>query len=89
MNDDFKDYPVSVSERKADKAEDGKLWTARDALIATLRGIDDGSIKADRVVIIYDSASFMGYAQSGCTSQELLGILNHTAYKVNRNMTRD
>lgn len=41
MTDDFSDAPKSITEIKADRAFDGRLWTPRDALIAALRDVDN------------------------------------------------
>jgi hypothetical protein len=49
---DFADYPVSLSERRATKASDCRLWTPRDALVSMLRDIDDGKISPDALICV-------------------------------------
>lgn len=53
MNNDFANYPVSVAEAKADKADDSRLWTPRDALISMLREIDAGEFVPDALIAVY------------------------------------
>ena len=50
--DDFSNAPQSITEIRADKAENGALWTPRDALVSLLREIDRGDCKPDALVII-------------------------------------
>ena len=42
MTDDFSKQPISITEARATREKNGSLWTARDALIETLREIDNG-----------------------------------------------
>ena len=49
--DDYANYPVSIDEAKANKADDAGLWSCRDALIACLRDIDSGIIKPNQLII--------------------------------------
>lgn len=47
----FADYPKSLTEHKADKAQD---WTIRDALIAALRHYDSGHYaKHDQCMLLF------------------------------------
>lgn len=50
--DDFKNAPVSIAEAVSEKEWDARRWTPRDALIATLREIDNG-LNIDKMVIVY------------------------------------
>lgn len=49
---DFADHPKSITEVQADRAEDCRLWTPRDALISLLRDIDSGAFKPDALVCV-------------------------------------
>lgn len=51
MNEDFSNAPESITEIKADRAENGALWTPRDALVSLLRDIDRGDCKPTAIVI--------------------------------------
>ena len=51
--DDYKDYPPSITEIKSDKTQNGKDWTPRDALIAALRDVDSGILKAEYCILIF------------------------------------
>lgn len=53
MEVDFKDAPVSLSEKRAAKAHDAALQTPRDALIMMLRDLDSGHISPDMVILCY------------------------------------
>lgn len=48
----FADYPKSLSEIAADKADDCRKWTPRDLLISLLRQIDSGEQKPVSLVIV-------------------------------------
>jgi hypothetical protein len=53
MNDDFKNYPKSITEIKANKDENAATWTPRDAIISFLRRLDAGEFpNMDTLVII-------------------------------------
>lgn len=41
----------TIAELRADRTNDARLWTAREALIETLRLIDSGEIDPDCIVI--------------------------------------
>lgn len=49
---DYSDHPVSISEARANREEDSRLWTPRDALISILRDIDSGAINPDALVAV-------------------------------------
>jgi hypothetical protein len=49
----FANIPVSLSEVRAEKEGDGKLWSPRDALVSILRDIDAGKVAPTDVVICY------------------------------------
>ena len=51
MTDDFKGYPTSIAEVKANGARDARLWGARDVLINCLREIDEGTVAPTTLVI--------------------------------------
>jgi hypothetical protein len=52
-NDNFKDAPVSVTEHRSLKEQDGSIWTPRDVLIHALRMLDNGEFDADNLVVIW------------------------------------
>lgn len=49
--DDFSNYPRSIAEVRSDKTTDAADWSVRDALISTLRDIDNGTIKPLSIVM--------------------------------------
>lgn len=49
---DFADHPVSLTEAKASRDHDSRLWTPRDALISLLRDIDSGAINPNALVAV-------------------------------------
>lgn len=49
---DYSDHPISLSEARAHREHDSRLWTARDALISMLRDIDSGEINPDALVAV-------------------------------------
>ena len=53
MSDNFANYPVSTSEVRANREEDCRLWSPRDALISILRDIDEGKVAPDALICIY------------------------------------
>lgn len=86
MND-FSGYPKSIAEKRADKAGDGRLWTPRDLLIALLREIDEGDIKAEHMVVCFDRSEeregretrLLSYRAAGVRSRhEAVGLIEAT-----------
>jgi len=53
MTDDFKDAPVSIGERRALTGDDCHRWTPRELLLNMLRGIDDGTLVPEGIVVCY------------------------------------
>ena len=51
----FADYPVSITEKRADDEDNGRLLTPRDAVISVLRQIDSGEMTPDGIVIVMTS----------------------------------
>lgn len=54
-DDSFADFPVSLAELRASRAEDGALWSPREMLIAALRDIDSAAIDPQDMMIIWRS----------------------------------
>lgn len=50
--DNYNDHPVSLTEAKANRDQDSRLWTPRDALISLLRDIDSGEINPNALVAV-------------------------------------
>lgn len=48
---DFASAPISLDARRADKARDSKLYSARDAMVEELRDIDAGVVEVDAMVL--------------------------------------
>lgn len=77
----YANHPQSITEIRADKAEDGTKWLPRDVLISMLRDIDSGAIEAPQVIFIAygvrdpDGATRTAFRQAGTSSWETLGLL--------------
>lgn len=78
MND-FKDYPKSITEAKATSIDE---WTPRDALINTLRDIDEDKIAPDTVVIAYCSDHDFGYRIAGNDVRIGIALLQRLIHKL-------
>jgi len=71
---------IELSEKKAQRSADCRDWTARDAVAACLRDIDNGTINPDKLVVCYrekignDEVEYSYYA-AGTTNIELCGLL--------------
>ena len=86
----FKDFPKSLAEIKADKEGRGDLWTPREALISLLREIDNGEKNPTDLVITYQQASseqedaischFVASCRNITTA---LGLLSRAAHYIN------
>lgn len=78
--EDFSDAPVSITEHKAEKERDARLWTCRDALVSALRDIDSGKKNPTMLVILAVTKDangdnkFNNYCAGG-GSLELLGLI--------------
>lgn len=77
------DDPGKLREKRADKADDGRLWEPLDALRATIRDIENGTLKdVDQIAIIYrrktgdkDRPHINGYSQAGMDRQNHLALV--------------
>ena len=65
----FTDTPVSIGEARAKKLHRGDVWTPRDCVIAFLRALDAGEIKAEQVIICYSAAAGDGATKTRYFSQ--------------------
>jgi len=87
MSEDFSEYPVSLTETRAEQAGDGRLWTPRDALVSVLRDIDSGALKVGSLVVAFNTVDDEGkhkafkYAASYRQEPEAMGIIHHVAYR--------
>jgi hypothetical protein len=89
----FAAYPESLSERKAHKAQDGALWTPRDALIDMLRRIDNGEVnpRVCLVAIDYEDEDGEGCTAFNCSSPTYLqtvGLAGRLFFSVNESAYR-
>ena len=50
---DFSQHPKSITEMRAEREEDAKIWTPRDALISALRDLDEGTIQTDTLLVMW------------------------------------
>lgn len=82
QQENFKGYPTSIAELRSDKTGRGADWTPRDALVHLLRGIDEGRVEADALVILFaltaeDGSKSIGYRSATRDVHETLGLLEH------------
>lgn len=52
LPDNFKDFPVSLAEKKAKDNSNSELWTPRDCIISVLREIDEGKINPESLIVL-------------------------------------
>jgi len=86
--DDYSKYPKSIGERRAD--DDGgnaAKWSPRDAVIAFLRELDAGNIRADTVVIAYSvddggGHTTTGWRMAGPSVIQSLGTLTYVQQRI-------
>lgn len=77
----FADAPVSLATKRAERAEDGRLWTPRDALIDALRDIDLGRLNPNVLVLVAKTTLPDGSYKlhtvnaGGVNRHELVGIV--------------
>lgn len=76
MTDNFKDYPKSVSELRADNGNLDPL-TPRDILVSLLRAIDNGELETSSLVIAYlDKETYYHFRES--TTAQSIAIALYT-----------
>ena len=83
---DYSNHPPSITEARADRAEDGTLWKPRDVLIALLRRIDSGE-DVDALVVCWrtrhpDEPSTGHFYQAMEDPLVTLGLMANTIYKM-------
>lgn len=84
---DYANHPQSIAEARSDRTRCSQDWSPRDALIATLRDIDQGKIAPDQVIIVMaqkDGAEVdVTRSTAGpFTTLELLGMLSRIAHRM-------
>lgn len=87
MSDNFANYPVSTSEVRANREEDCRLWSPRDALISILRDIDEGKVAPDALICIYrergdDGSMWTHFAAASPDIHTSLGLLTRGQFKL-------
>jgi hypothetical protein len=87
MTDNFANYPVSTSEVRANREEDCRLWSPRDALISILRDIDEGKVAPDALICIYrerggDDSFRTHFAAASPDIHTSLGLLTRGQFKL-------
>lgn len=87
MTDDFADYPVSVSEARADREDDCRLRSPRDALISVLRDIDEDKVAPDALICIYrergdDGSTQTHFAAASPDIHTSLGLLTRGQFRL-------
>lgn len=88
MSESFADHPVSLSEARANREHDGRLWTARDALIDLLRSIDSGETDVGDLVICYSQKKdgehdVTRFSAAYSSFPVALGLLTRVQYLLN------
>ena len=83
--DSYAEHPVSVTEVRAHKSQKAKDWTARDALIDTLRRIDSGELNPTALVICIGALNADGttdthYSNFAGNVYQTLGLLERVKY---------
>jgi hypothetical protein len=76
---DFANHPMSIAELRSDRTQNSADWTARDALISTLRTIDNGK-KINSVLIAFehelpDGETKIGFTTAQSENMHMIGIL--------------
>lgn len=87
VTDDFANYPVSMSEARATRDEDCRLWSPRDALISILRDIDEGKVAPDALICIYrergdDGSTRTHFAAASPDIHTSLGLLTRGQFRL-------
>lgn len=83
------DKGMLFRERQANKNDDCRLWTVRDALVFMVREIDEGRLKPDQIVAVYrmpnarEDGFTVNYIQAGVTRAEHIAMIElHKAFYI-------
>lgn len=87
--DDFSAAPMSIGELRARKSGKGADWTPRDALVDTLRRIDQGEISPDGLVVVFgkntpEGRSEVQYVQATANLTTAFGMLSMATMQLHR-----
>lgn len=85
--ENFAEHPVSLTEARANREHDCKLWTPRDALISLLRDIDSGKIAPDALVCVArtkdaDGSSRTTFVNATPDIHTALGLLSRGQFRL-------
>jgi hypothetical protein len=80
--------PNELAEKRAQEAEDCRLWSCKDALLACLRDIESGEITPEKLVIHYTQLDentkerHFNYYCAQLNTIEHAGLLSHALARV-------
>ena len=80
--ENFKDYPKSVSEKIAEKSNDGSKWSPREALISVLRRVDSGVLNIDNIIILYEEGEKFEFTSSAKTLNDSIAMCEFAKYRL-------
>lgn len=85
MDDDC----ISLGAIRAEREQNGALWSVRDVLVDCLKRVDAGDIEPDAIVVVWRCKKRPGltdthFAQSGPDIHTTLGLLSHAGQQIYR-----
>jgi len=89
--DSFAGHPVSIGEARSVREHDCRLWSPRDALVNTLRDLDEGKINPTDLLICWATTSDDGavgifQAVSAHSGVFALGMVSRVAQQLGEQM---
>jgi hypothetical protein len=66
------DAPMTVGEVRAQRDDNSRSWTPRDALVAMLRDIDKGEIEVEDIIICWRGHETASKAMAGYDAEAML-----------------
>ena len=94
MSDNYSDAPQSITEIRAERDGDMRIWSPRDVLVAALRSLDSGQINPDAMVIVYrdchpDNSTSTSHFKACPDIQTALGMCHRAAHIIQRQWDGD
>lgn len=86
---EYSSAPQSITEIRADREGDMRIWTPRDVLVSTLRALDAGDIAPDALVVIYrtkleDDETETRHAKACPDIHTALGLCHRAAHTIQK-----
>lgn len=82
----YADSPITIGELRSDRTDSAGDWSPRELLISLLRGIDEGEISPESMVVLFNVGDVVSYRVSARSAISVLGLMDRGHFMFNRDL---